>query len=63
MKRRTKVYFERRKALDQLCHPGDLKSFLLAELRTARSLVVKKDVMQMLFALEQKEQPVASTEA
>lgn len=61
MKPRSKAYFERRRALRELAQPTDLKSLLLTELRAARSVVVKKDIIQMLFTLEEKTAKAAAS--
>lgn len=52
MKQRTKDYLERKKARNEMNHPMDLKSFLVAEYNSSRNLVVKKDVKNMIDALD-----------
>ncbi|RYG50144.1 MAG: hypothetical protein EOO01_11390 [Chitinophagaceae bacterium] len=54
MKQRTKDYMERRKAQCAMRHPGDLKSFLVAEHDASRNLIVKKDIRKMIEQLEEK---------
>jgi hypothetical protein len=53
MKRRTKNYIDRQKALRHMIRFTDLKSFLLAGFKASHSLVVKKDIVNMLIELEQ----------
>jgi len=52
MTRRNKNYFTRQKALRAMMNFTDLKSFLMAGFRASRSLVVKKDIINMLTELE-----------
>ena len=52
MKQRTKDYLDRRKARNEMNHPLDLKSFLIAEYNSSRSIIVKKDVKNMIDALD-----------
>lgn len=52
MNRRNKNYFSRQKALRAMVNFTDLKSFLLAGFRASRSLVVKKDIVNMLIELD-----------
>ena len=42
----------RRKARNDMNHPLDLKSFLIAEYNSSRNIVVKKDVKNMIDALD-----------
>jgi hypothetical protein len=53
MKSRNLDYFARQKAKRSLMHPGDLKSFLIAEFDSSRNIVVKKDILKTLEKLEQ----------
>ena len=53
MKRRTKNYIERKKAFRSMINFTDLKSFLMAGFKTSRSIVVKKDIVNMLMELNQ----------
>ena len=53
MTRRNKNYFSRQKALHTMVKFTDLKSFLMAGFRASRSLIVKKDIINMLIELEQ----------
>jgi hypothetical protein len=53
MKRRNKNYFERKKAFRSMINFTDLKSFLMAGFKTSRSVVVKKDIINMLIELGQ----------
>jgi len=53
MTRRNKTYMERQKALKNMFDFTDLKSFLMAGFKASRSLVVKKDIINMLTELEQ----------
>ncbi len=52
MKSRNLDYFARQKAKRSLRHPGDLKSFLIAEFDSSRNIVVKKDILKTLEKLE-----------
>lgn len=52
MTRRNKNYFGRQKALRAMVKFTDLKSFLMAGFKASRSLVVKKDIINMLVELE-----------
>lgn len=53
MTRRNKNYFSRQKALRTMVKFTDLKSFLMAGFKASRSLIVKKDIINMLIELEQ----------
>jgi hypothetical protein len=53
MTRRNKNYFERKKAFRSMINFTDLKSFLMAGFKTSRSIVVKKDIVNMLMELNQ----------
>lgn len=53
MKFRTKKYINRKKAWNNLHTFSDLKSFLMAGLALSRSMVVKKDIIETMIALEQ----------
>ncbi|HTM65909.1 MAG TPA: hypothetical protein VL093_06305 [Flavipsychrobacter sp.] len=53
MKRRNKNYIERKKAFRSMINFTDLKSFLMAGFKTSRSMVVKKDIVNMLMELNQ----------
>jgi len=53
MTRRNKTYFSRQKALREMVNFTDLKSFLMTGFKASRSLVVKKDIVNMLIQLEQ----------
>jgi len=52
MTRRNKSYFGRQKALRAMVNFTDLKSFLLAGFRASRSVIVKKDIVNMLIELD-----------
>ncbi len=52
MKLRTKNYISRQKALRNLFQFNDLKSFLVAGFKASRSVVVKKDILNMLVSLD-----------
>jgi hypothetical protein len=54
---RTKDYIIRKKAQSAMRHPGDLKSFLIAEYDSSRNIVVKKDIRKMLDLMETEESP------
>jgi hypothetical protein len=53
---------DRKKAQCAMRHPGDLKSFLIAEHDASRNIVVKKDIMKMIARLEELEQQGRSVE-
>jgi hypothetical protein len=53
MKRRTKKYIDRQRAFRNMLRFTDLKSFLMAGFKASRSLVVKKDIVNMLVELDQ----------
>ena len=63
MTRRNKNYFGRQKALRNMINFTDLKSFLLAGFRASRSLVVKKDIINMLVELDGTNHQVAYAKA
>ncbi|RYZ55501.1 MAG: hypothetical protein EOP49_02705 [Sphingobacteriales bacterium] len=52
MKLRTKNYIKRQKAVRQMFQFRDLKSFLMTGFQASRSLVVKKDIINMLIELD-----------
>jgi hypothetical protein len=52
MKQRTKDYMARKRAQCLMRHLGDLRSFLVAEHDSSRSIVVKKDIRKMLDSLD-----------
>ncbi len=56
MKQRTIDYMARKKAQTQLRHPGDLRSFLIAEYNASRSIVVKKDILKMLDKMPEQQE-------
>lgn len=51
MKKRTMNYLKRQKAFRQMLAFTDLKSLLMASFHTSRSLVVKKDILEILQQL------------
>lgn len=59
MTRRTKSYLNRQKALRNMLNFTDLKSFLMAGFQASRSLVVKKDIVNMLVELEHPQMQLA----
>ncbi len=59
MTRRTKSYLNRQKALRNMLNFTDLKSFLMAGFQASRSLVVKKDIVNMLIELEHPQMQLA----
>jgi hypothetical protein len=52
MKRRTLNYINRQRAIRNMTQFTDLKSFLMAGFQASRSLVVKKDIINMLIELD-----------
>lgn len=52
MKQRAHFYINRKKALKNMCHPDDLKMFLIAEYNSSQNLIVKKDIRNMIDKLE-----------
>ncbi|HRO41351.1 MAG TPA: hypothetical protein PL009_00860 [Flavipsychrobacter sp.] len=52
MTRRNKNYFGRQKALRAMVNFTDLKSFLMMGFKASRSIVVKKDIVNMLIELD-----------
>jgi hypothetical protein len=52
MKLRTRKYITRQKAIRNMIQFTDLKSFLLAGFQASRSVVVKKDIINMLIDLD-----------
>ncbi len=56
MKLRTKNYIQRQKAIRNMFRFSDLKSFLKASFQASKSLVVKKDIINMIIELEQPRQ-------
>lgn len=59
MKLRTKQYFNRQKALNNMVKFTDLKSFLMTGFRASRSLVVKKDIINMIIELDKPQMQLA----
>ncbi len=57
MKRRTVDYLNRKKALIEMAHTPDVKSLLIAEFNNTRNIVVKKDILKTLEAIEQMAEP------
>ncbi|MBS1781627.1 MAG: hypothetical protein JSS78_01025 [Bacteroidetes bacterium] len=53
MTNRNKTYLNRQKALRKMTNLSDLTSFLMAGFGASRSLVVKKDILNMLITLRQ----------
>ncbi|HXS35318.1 MAG TPA: hypothetical protein VN721_01345 [Flavipsychrobacter sp.] len=51
MKYRTIKYLKRQKALKNMQHPSDLKSFLKAEFEASKSVLVKKHILDTLHGL------------
>lgn len=54
MKLRNKNYLRRKKAVQRMATFTDLKSFLKAGFELSQSLVVKKDILNTLFSLENR---------
>lgn len=52
MDQRTKSYMDRKKALRSMQHPGDLKTFLIAEYNSSRNFLVKRDISKLIDELE-----------
>ena len=52
MKLRTRNYITRQKAIRNMIQFTDLKSFLMAGFQASRSVVVKKDIINMLIDLD-----------
>ena len=52
MKLRTRKYITRQKAIRNMIQFTDLKSFLMAGFQASRSVVVKKDIINMLIDLD-----------
>lgn len=52
MKQRSKDYMSRKKAQTNMCHPQDLKSFLIDEYNSSRNIIVKKDILHMINDME-----------
>jgi hypothetical protein len=63
MKQRTVDYIERKKAQSQLRKPGDLRSFLIAEYNSTRSIIVKKDILKMLDNIKEEVEEEAGAPA
>lgn len=59
MKRRNRNYFSRQKALRAMVQFTDLRSFLMAGFKASRSLVVKKDIVDMLLELNRPKMSLA----
>ncbi|MBS1588011.1 MAG: hypothetical protein JST52_00210 [Bacteroidetes bacterium] len=53
MTRRNKTYLSRQKSLRRMTNLSDLTSFLMAGFGASRSMVVKKDILNMLITLRQ----------
>jgi len=51
MKLRTKNYIKRQKAIRKMFQFNDLTSFLMNSFQSSRSVVVKKDIINMLIEL------------
>lgn len=65
MKLRTKNYFRKQKAAQEMIEFRDISTFLRASFERSRSLVVKKDILNTLFQIEntyngKSYEPVAS---
>jgi len=60
MKYRTIEYLKKTKARKHMQHPGDLKSFLRAELDICENTVVRKHIQKTMEQLEHPQTPVAS---
>ena len=52
MKLSTRKYITRQKAIRNMIQFTDLKSFLMAGFQASRSVVVKKDIINMLIDLD-----------
>lgn len=52
MKLRTKNYIQRQKALRNMFNFTDIKTFLMSGFQASRSVVVKKDILNMLIELD-----------
>jgi len=51
MKKRTQIYLRRQKAIRNLFRIDDLNQFLMTSFRASRSIVVKRDILQTLSAI------------
>ncbi|HTN45183.1 MAG TPA: hypothetical protein VL098_02460 [Flavipsychrobacter sp.] len=60
MKRRNINYITRQKAFRKMWRFDDLTSFLLAGFHTSKSLVVKKDIINMLLQVKAPHLQLAS---
>lgn len=54
MKLRSKQYQRRKEAIQEMIEFRDISSFLRASFERSRSLVVKKDILNTMFELENK---------
>lgn len=63
MKKRSVDYFSRQKAFIEMSHTPDVKSLLIAEFNASRNIVVKKDILKTIEAMEQMGHPVNGTPA
>jgi len=54
MKRRTRNYLQRQNALNEMLHFTNIKDLLLAGFQASKSLVVKKDILNMVIALDSR---------
>lgn len=54
MKTRNKTYFEKQKAFRNMIAFKDIRSFLFNSIKTANSLVVKNDIIQLLEEMTQQ---------
>jgi Tfp pilus assembly ATPase PilU len=52
MKLRTKNYFRKQQAVNEMIEFKDISSFLRASFQRSKSLVVKKDILNTMFQLE-----------
>lgn len=52
MNQRSKDYMNRKKAQTNMCHPQDLKSFLINEYNSSQNIIVKKDILHMINDME-----------
>ncbi|MES2777272.1 MAG: hypothetical protein V4722_24050 [Bacteroidota bacterium] len=57
MKRRTVDYLNRKKALIDMAHTHDVKSLLLAEFKSTRNIVVKKDILKTIEQIQHMGKP------
>ena len=54
MKLRNKQYLKKKKAVTEMIEFRDISSFLRASFERSKSLVVKKDILNTMFELENR---------